>query len=432
MLPTRIMIGDGVALNVIQTDKFKTNYISVRFLCPLAGETAAQTALLPYVLKRGCERFPTMTDLSRHLELLYGSELKGSVGKLGDTQYIAFSSFPLSDLYTDGEQLTNELLSLIYEVVYRPLTEDGLLKREYVESEKRTLSDRVRAEINDKTSYAVRRCAEEMGRGDPSSVPVTGTLEDIEAVTPELLTARLKEIRDTAEIEIWCVGTFDIGELADTCRSLFGGEGRRPCELKETSLISRADEPRAVTEDLPVKQGKLSLGFTAPDAAVREKLGLYNLFIGVLSSSPTAKLFMNVREKLSLCYYCYGISDKKKGTLIVTSGIETENKEKAERAILKEIEDCKNGLISEEELVSAKKMLVTNAKSIYDDASALSGWYFAQLGEEHPMTPEKMLEDIEDAGPSDIANIARGLTLHTVYFLNGTQKGEDSEEETDE
>ena len=288
MLPIRKMIGDGVALNIIPTDKFKTNCISVRFLCPMAEETAALNALLPSVLKRGCERLPTMADIVRELQMLYGSELQSGVGRFGDMQYLSFTSFPLRDSYTEGMNVTSEILSLMSELINKPLLIDGVLKSEYVESEKRTLTDRVKAQINNKTSYAIRRCVEEMGKGDSSSIPDTGRIEEIAAVTPEALTKRLYEIIDTARIEIWCAGVFDEEKLENDCVRLFARENRTPCAKVEVKPIAPITEATRVTEDQPVKQGKLSLGFTTSLRPTPEVSTSFNLFMGILSSSPTA------------------------------------------------------------------------------------------------------------------------------------------------
>ncbi len=429
MLPIRKIIGDGVALNIIQTDKFKTNCITVRFLCPMAEETAALNALLPYVLKRGCRRLPTMAALTKELQMLYGSELQPTVGRFGDTQHFSFFSYPLRDSYTDGTNVSAEILSLMSELIRDPLLENGLLKAEYVESEKKALIDRVKAAINNKSSYAIRRCIEEMGKGDPSSIPDTGTVEQIAAVTPEALTKRLDEIINTARIEIWCAGVFDTDKLENDCVKFFVSENRTSRQNTEVTPIAPAEKVNTVTEDQPVKQGKLSLGFTtslrpSPDASPS-----FNLFLGVLSSSPTSKLFMNVREKLSLCYYCYALPDRQKGTIVISSGIEVDKKEVAEKAIISEIEEIKNGNITEDELEGARMSLISGWKSIRDDEMAIINWYFAQIFWDKFVSPEEYAERCVSLTASDVASVASTLKLHTVYFLNGTLKGESEDED---
>lgn len=424
LIPERILIGDGVALNLLPCEKFKTNCIAIRLLTPLKQETAALNALLPYVLKRGCKRLPTMAKMEEELELLYGSELYSNVGRHGDCQFFGFTSYPLRDRYTEGVKVSDSVISLMAELLFSPITENGVLRPEYVESEKRVLADKVRASVNNKSKYAVKRCIEEMGKGDPSSVSELGRVEDIEAITPAALTEALAYALKHHRIEIWCAGDFDKASLTKTLTGLFAIENREPAPIPEISRLPHVETENMVTEEQPVKQGKLCLGFTTDFCASGRGSALYGVFNEVFSSSPVSKLFVNVREKLSLCYYCHTISNKKKGTMIVTSGIEVENLDTARSAILNELRSVAEGNISEEELISAKKSLVSSIKSIDDDYGSMISWYFSQIDEEHVMTPEEYAEYASETTVSDIMEIAGSFIPHTVYFLKGTVKEE--------
>jgi predicted Zn-dependent peptidase len=240
---------------------------------------------------------------------------------------------------------------------------------------------------------------------------------------------RLNDVINTAHIEIWCAGVFDNDKLERDCVRLFVRKDRTPCKKCETAPIKPSIEINTVTEDQPVKQGKLSLGFTTSVRPTPEATASFNLFLGVLSSSPTAKLFMNVREKLSLCYYCYAIPDRQKATLIVSSGIEVENKDVAERAIINEIDAIKNGEVTDEELNSARKSLISGWKSVCDDEMAMINWYFSQICWSGFVSPEELAEECKDLTVSDIASVASTLKLHTVYFLKGTMTGESEDED---
>lgn len=423
--PERIELGQGIALNVIPCQTFKTNVISLRFLCPMAKETVAENALLPLVLKRGTERLPTMTHLAKELQMLYGTELQAQVGKTGDTQYFGFAAITLCDSYTEGEKVTDKTLALLSEIITAPRRDNGLLLADYVEGEKRVMIDRVKETINHKTLYAVKRCYEEMGKDDPAVLPETGTIEQIEAITAEGLTARWQAALATYRIEIWCAGDFNRDRLTDTCRRLFVRPGRQPLPAVKTRPLSPADTVSYISEDQPVKQGKLSLGFTTSLRPCPETAAVYNLLLEILANSPTAKLFVNVREKLSLCYYCSAIPDKAKGTLILTSGIEVANRKTAEAAILAELDACREGRITEEELIAAKKALKNAADSIVDDYGAMISWYSSQLTWEKKLTPAAYVEAALRVTVDDLVAAANTLKLHTVYFMNGTQTEEE-------
>ena len=427
LVPERIGIGKGITLNLLPCEKFKTNCIAIRLLTPLSKETAPLNALLPFVLKRGCKRLPTMAKMEEELELLYGSELYGNVGRHGDCQYFGFTSYPLRDRYAEGTRVSDMMLSLMAELLFSPLTENGVLVSDYVESEKRVLADKVRAAVNNKSKYAVKRCVEEMGKGDPSSISELGRVEDIEAVTPKALTDALDYALKHHRIEIWCAGDFDRDSLVSKVTELFSAQDRDPVIAVGVKRLSHADEVRTVTEEQPVKQGKLCLGFTTDIVPSGRTSAIYGVFNEVFSSSPVSKLFVNVREKLSLCYYCHAIPNKKKGTLIVTSGIEVDNFDTAREAIMNELRSIAEGNVSEEELVSAKKSIISSAKGITDDYASIITWYFSQIDEERVMTPEEYADLAIEVTVSDLMNIAASFVPHTVYFLKGT-----ATEDTDE
>ena len=186
MPPTRIKLADSVYLNVIETDKFKTNFISAEFFIPLRAETAAKAALLPSVLLRGTKKYPDMASLNRQFDYLYGSYIWPRNYKLGETQVIGFSSYVLADKYAlEPTPIMSELLGVMEEIVFSPVTEGGVFRADYVEGEKRNLIDRIKAQINNKNYYAVKRCRDEMCRGEAYAVSELGEIEDVQAVTPE-------------------------------------------------------------------------------------------------------------------------------------------------------------------------------------------------------------------------------------------------------
>ncbi len=429
MTPERIELGQGVTLNLLSCDKFKTNCLSVEFLCPMSGETAAENALLPFVLKRGTKRLPTMLALSRELEMLYGSRIAGRVGKVGDVQFFGFHAEPLRSEYAEGLDVTGQILALIGEMIYSPYEENGLLSPSYVEGEKQIMIDAVRSRINNKGHYSLLRCREEMCKNDPSALPETGTEEQIQAVTAEALTARLETARRNYPVEIWCVGVFDREALIGQVKAVFLREDRKPMSLPATKRFVPSENPDRVTEDQPVKQGKLCLGFGTEIRNGHPLAAAYTLMLEALGGSPTAKLFMNVRERLSLCYYCSAVPETRKGILILASGIEVADRERAEEAILREVEACKRGDITEEEIISAKRSIENGLRAMYDEPGALISWYFKRSLIGNTESPLDYLKRIEAVTVEEMAEAAKTLKLDTVYFLNGTLTGEEDEED---
>lgn len=423
-----IEISHGVNLNIIETDKFKTNFISVDLLAPLDRRTAAQNALLPKVLMRGTEKYPDMKSIQSNLDMLYAAYVAPVVSKHGDIQSFGFSAFMLDNSYAEGTDVTEGVLDMLEELLCHPKMINGRFDESYVKSEKINLADDIRAQINNKNMYALRRGTEELMRGEISAIPATGTVEDVEAITSHELTEHYKSVLESSGVEIYCIGRCDEEKLTARFRKIFAetAQRRRPSNTIISRVISGLHE---VTEDQPVTQAKLSMGFLTGKSLSDKDYNKFVLAREIYGGSPSSKLFMNVREKLSLCYYCQAVPDACKGSMVVTSGIEEKNFEKAKSEILAQLEAVKRCEISESELEAAKKSLINGYREIEDDAGSLKSWYFNRGLFGRDDSPLSAAEGIKNLTAADAAEAFSEVELDTVYLMksNGApdMEGED-------
>jgi predicted Zn-dependent peptidase len=416
-------IADGIKLNIIETDKFKTNYISVNLLAPLDKKTAAYIALIPSVLKRGTVNYPDLASLNRRFDMLYATNIETRCFKRGETHIFGFSANMLDNRFaTDGTDILSETLSLIGEIMFSPALTDGCFNPSYVESEKKNLIDAIKAKINNKNSYAVWRCQEEMCRGEVFAVSEDGTVEDVEAITPQSLYDFYLDILNRAQIEIYFVGRCDYDQLEDKIRSVFGHIRHIAGFVPHTEVIRSAASVREVVEDQPVTQGKLSLGFRTGSVLSDGDYHKFIMFCEIYGGSPSSKLFMNVREKLSLCYYCHAIPDAHKGIMVVASGIEVDNKKTAQDEILLQLENMRDGKFTDDEFEAAKKAVINSYRGISDSAGGLVSWYIGRMLAGINTSPEEAIALIEEVTPADVCAAAKTVTLDTVYFMRGTLK----------
>lgn len=430
MPPARIKLADSVHLNVIETDKFKTNFISAEFFIPLRAETASQAALLPSVLLRGTEKYPDMAALNKQADYLYGSHIGPRNYKLGETQVIGFSSYVLADQYAlEPTPVLSEFLGMLDEVIFHPVTENGVFRADYVEGEKRNLCDRIKSQINNKNYYAVKRCRDEMCRGEAFAVSELGEVDDVMAITPESLYEFYKWLISSTRVELYFVGSTDINALTSQLKAMFERCANNSAPELSTQVIRRAEKSKEVIEDQPVKQGKLSLGFRTDCVLADRDYHVFAMFRELYGGSPSSKLFMNVREKLSLCYYCSASAEAHKGIMIVSSGIEVSNKQKAQDEILRQLELTKAGEITEAELVAARNSLINGYRELYDDANSLKSWYTSRMLAGRDDSPEDAAAALQTVTAADIAEMARRVSLDTVYFLNGTLKPDEGSDE---
>lgn len=424
----RSLLAQGVHLNVLPFDKFTTDLLSVYLITPLSPQTAAANALLAEVLQRGCRAYPDMTRLARRQDELYGATLGTSVRKMGDRQVIGLHAESVSQRYAmPGDRVLAETVELLGQLLTDPLLENGLLKEAWVESEKTHLLHRIDEQFNNKGQYAMLRLVEEMCAAEPFGVPRFGRKEEIAALNAHTLTQRYRELLAQARIEIFFCGREE-EDLEALLRPLFSAP-RTPVDCPN-SAPHRGQAPlREICERFPVTQGKLAMGFRLGTCSADggKDTAAAQLFVNLYGGSPSSKLFANVREKMSLCYYCSAQGDLHKGLLFVNSGIEVENRSKAQDEILRQLEQIQNGQISAEEYGAALKSYLNDLKGIYDSASALSGWYLSRLlGGYELMTPEARAKEFESLTPADVAAAARRVSADTFYFLEGTAREEDS------
>ena len=413
----RIRLGDGVWFSDVRDSRFKTMKISANLIVPLSAENAAANALICGVLSRSCKAYPDFTALSKKLSFLYGAELNASVRKAGDNQVLTLSASGLDDRYTlDGESVARELSLLLCGVIFEPNLQGEAFVPGEVDQERRQLLDLIDSECNDKRIYANAQLVSRMCAGEVFGMKRYGTAETIRAATPQSLYAAWRQLLKTAVFEIMYIGDSAPDRAVEVFRQAFEGIDRAPVTA-QTEVIRAAAQPQHFTEEMDVVQSKLVMGFRAGTALPDREIYATMLMCAILGGTANSKLFCNVREKQSLCYYCGSRYDKMKGIVFIDSGVEGENIEKLEAGVLHEIEDMKNGVITDFE-IEATKMAVINAYHTSDDTvSGIESWYAAQLFDDSWKSIEEMAALINGVTGEEIVAAANRLTLDTVYVL---------------
>jgi predicted Zn-dependent peptidase len=426
----------GVFYNHIKTDRFKSGYFSVNFLLPLSAESASYYALLPRVLCRGCARYPDQQKISRRLEELYGADISTHNTKRGELQCVSFSIDVLdNDYLPKGENvdILAETIELLRELLFAPyLTEDGHFLPEYVEGETRNCIDAVRSLINHKSKYATIRAYAEMCRYEAAGVSVDGRIEDYENLSEKKLLYYYQKMLKSARVEIYYVGRQEEEATEALAERLFLHAERECVLLPETQVIYRAGGVREVEETVAAAQGILTMGFRTGTVLQDEEYLAFLLFIRIFSASPASKLFMNVRERLSLCYFCYASLDGLKGTMLAVAGIKNENKETAKNEILVQLKEIVDGNITDDEMLCAKESLFNTYRAIYDNPVGVEAWYLTRACAGVLSTPEEAHKAIAALLREDVMAVAAKITLDTVYFLKGTVPAEEEEIEDEE
>ena len=413
----------GVFLTTLRTDKFKSDCLSVNLLTQLQRETVSFNALLPRVLLRGSTFHSDMDAISAVCDELYGARIMPVVRKKGEILSVGLYAGYLAESFVpDGEPLLEPVSRLLGELLLSPATKGGLLLRPYVESEKEKLIDDIRAKINDKRSYAMDRLVEEMCCYEDYGCDDMGTEEDAAAVGYVELTRHYRTLLQTAPIEIFYCGAASHERVAAACTDALITLPRGEVDYDlgtDVRMNAVTDEPREFDEALDVGQGQLCLGFRLGESMDDPDFAAISVFNAIYGGSVTSKLFSNVRERLSLCYYAFSFCDSFKGLMLVSSGIAPANREKAYEEIIKQLEAVKRGDFSDEELQHARKHCAGLLRAVPDSPGALEEFYFSQTLKGLDYGPAELAELCEMTTRSDVLSVAGGIELDSVYFLHG-------------
>lgn len=429
----RSEIMPGVWLTCITTDKFKSGCLSVNMITQLTRETASLNALVPMVLRRGCKSYPDLESFAGRLDDLYGAGISPTVRKIGEIQTVGLIADFVDDRYLPEEtDLFAQVLDLAAEMLLEPVREKGLLSESYVESEKEKQLDRLRSRINDKRSYALQRIIECMCDYEDYAISRLGDEETTENITAKSLTDRWMTLLETAPMEVFYMGGKGFKEVKKMLRKAFRDLPRGELDFDiGTDIRMNTVEPKArmFTEELAVTQGKLSMGFRLGEIMDDPDYAALYVLNALYGGSVTSKLFMNVREKLSLCYYASSMCDVNKGVMFVYSGIDFDKYDAAYNEILAQLDAVKAGDFTEEELDAARQAVAAELRTYMDSERDLEHYWLSRNLRGEECDPMEMSAMVEAVTRGDILHAAQGIVLDAVYFLQGSEEEPEEEEE---
>lgn len=419
----------GVWLTALRSDKFKTGCLSINLLTQLKRETAAFNAVLPFVLRRGTRFHPDMQTIAAELDSLYGTGVEPIVRKIGEIQCIGFyASFPDRKYLPAGSEVFEKTANLSCEMLLAPNTRGGLFLPAYVESEKEKLLELIRSRVNEKRSYAHFRLLEQMCCYEDYAVSRFGTEDTAESIYYQKLTKYYHSLISASPVEIFYCGSMEASKVANILSDALSGMTRGEINYDigtDIRMNAVEDKVRSFVDEMSVTQGKLVMGFRLGECMEEPDLAAIYVFNAVYGSGVTSKLFMNVREKLSLCYYASSLVDTHKGLMLVSSGVDFDKVEEAKSEILAQLEAVKSGDISDEELEAARRSVASDLCACLDSQGELEGFYLANTIDGLEFSPDELAALVCDVSREDVIKIASSVVLDAEYFLRGG--GEDNE-----
>ena len=402
---SRTEIRPGVWLTHLREDKFKTACFSVSLLSQLNRETASMNALIPFVLRRGTSAFPDMETLSARMEELYGTVIEPIIR-----------------------------LELTLDLLLSPVTRGGLLLPAYVESERDKLLDLISARMNNKRSYAVLRCIEEMCCCEDFAVGRYGDEESCRSINYKKLSRHYRTLLQTSPIELFYCGRASLREVKALLRDHLSTLPRGEIDMEigtEIRMNALEAEPRSTVEEMDVAQANLVIGWRLGECMEDPDFAALYVFNDLFGGSPSSKLFLNVREKLSLCYYASSIIDIRKGLLLVSSGIQLANLDAAKAEIFAQLDAVCRGDFSEDELQTAKAGVISDLRSIPDSQGALESFYLSQAVVGADYSPTDLAALVNEVTAAQVIAIAKSVECDQIYLLKQESDPEDEHDDAE-
>lgn len=426
MVDEKVTAVGPVRVHTISTDKYKTNTIVWKMKAPLAKETVTLRALLPYVLQSGTADYPSVKALRTYLDELYGATLNVDLTKKGEHHIMTIRIDVANERFLPEQTpLLSKALQLLADLLFRPALDGGRFVTNIVEQEKRALRQRIQTVYDDKMRYANMRLVEEMCKGEPYALSPNGELEDVDAITAERLHRYYERALAEDELDLYVIGDVDEEEVLNTVRQRFLLPDRaEPARTPQTQAKARG-EVKEVIERQDVKQGKLNIGYRTNVTYEDDDYYALQMFNGIFGGFSHSKLFINVREKASLAYYAASRLESHKGLLMVMSGIEPANYEKARRIIDEQMQAMKNGDFTDEEMAQTKAVIRNQLLETLDTPHGLVEVLYHNVVSTRKRPIDEWMAGTDQVTREDVVRVADKVELDTVYFLTGMEATED-------
>ena len=426
-------IKKGISIHNISTNKFKTNLYAVFLATPMNRETVTKNALITAILRRGSQNLQSQDVISKKLEEMYGASFDCGIDKTGDNHIMKFYLEAISEEFLpEKEELAKKCIEILLDIIFNPLIENNGFKEEYVESEKNNLKQIIESKIDNKRTYSLERCVEEMFKDEPYGLYKYGYVEDLDKLTPQNLYEYYKQLINQCKIDIFVSNTItnmasnttndsesnekinNIIEQNDIIKNL---KEREPIYVKSNENNNQeSSQEKVIEEHMQVGQGNLVIGLKV-NANQDDAKYLTSVYNAILGGGANSKLFQNVREKESLAYTATSNYRRQKNVIFIRCGIEIENYKKALDTIRVQLEDIKNGNFAEEDLINSKKLITESIRGISSEQDTEITYYYGQELSNKLVSLEDYIHKIEGVTKKDVEEIARNISVDTIYFL---------------
>ena len=409
----------GVHLHFIQSEKFKTNKIKVRFSAPMSEKTIAGRVLTASMLETSNALYPTSQAFREKLANLYGANYSTSLSRRGLVHYLDINlSFVRDQFLSRKNMLADEILDFLKASLFFPLSNGKAFDTKTFEIEKRNVLTDLEAEIENHFYHAHRELNNLFYDLPEMRIPRVATIELVEKETAETSFAAFQQMLNQDQIDFFFIGDFNEIAVREKIQEFQFSEREQPLQLNYQQNYSNITREKLEQRDVHQSIVELAYHFSS-QYGDRSHLPLIVLN-GLLGGFAHSKLFVNVREKESLAYTISSSFDIFSGLMRIYAGIDRANRTKTIALINRQILDLKRGHFTDEELEQTKNMLKNSILLAQDRQNTLieRAYMSSVLGKKF-LSLEAWLKALENVSKADLIEAAQQLKLQAIYFMEG-------------
>lgn len=411
-------------LHMIKTTKFKTIRVKVSFRRPIVKEEITKRNILSDILVQTSKHYKSRRDLAIKAQDLYAASISSGNTRIGNYINTDIILAVLNDKYTEEGNFASAV-DFLHELIYEPNIENEMFDEEPLNIIKTRTKTSLESLKEDSNLYSLIRLLEVMTPDSPMSYRTGGYMEDVEEIDSKNLYEYYLDMLKKDLMDIFVIGDIDFIEVEDLIRSKFVAKtfkkSRKKYYLDE---IKPRGRKQTILEEDENNQSKLAIGARLNGFTMYERnypLTLYNIILG---GGEDSKLFRNVREKNSLCYYINSVPQKLDNILIIRAGIDKKNIKKTVSLVEKEMNAIKRGKVTESDLNMAKEYFTTAMDSLLESQLSILDHYYMMevLGTDDI---ETRLQKMNDVKLFEVVKVAKKVKIDTVYCLEGVNHERD-------
>lgn len=411
----------GISAHFVQSKKFKTNKITIRFTAPLSLETIAGRMLSASMLETANQAYPTSQAFRRYLASLYGTDISTSAYRRGQAHILDLTfTYVRDDFLSKKNVLTSRILELVKQTLFAPLTQDGAFEPALFEIERKQLLASLATDMDDSFYFAHKELDSLFFHDERLQLRYSDLRNNISNESPESSYTCFQNALKNDRIDFFFLGDFNEVEITESLKSLSLTARENGVTIQHHQSYSNVLREGMVQRN--VGQSILELGYHSPVKYGDDEHLPMLVMNGLLGEFAHSKLFTNVRENAGIAYTVSSQLDLFSGLLRMYAGIDRENRNQARKMMSHQLLDLKKGNFTDFELEQTKEMIRRSLLMAQDNQQTLvERVYLNALFGKSSFDIDRLVAKLENVGKEAVCKAANNLKLQAIYFMEGVE-----------